>query len=256
MTRHAVPVERPVPGGATNAYVLGDDERLLVDPAGHTSTLDDATDDVDHVAVTHAHPDHVDAVADYAAAANATVWAHASYAGRFADATGVDPDRLFRPGDAVADTGVSVLGAPGHAPDHVAFVAGGEAVTGDLVFAQGSVYVGTPDGDVRSYFGSLRRLLARDFDRIHPGHGDPVADPAARITETYFHRRNREDSVREAVESGARTVGEVVDAAYEKDLGDSRRLAENVVRAHLQKLAVEGHLSWDGERAYPTVAAP
>ncbi|MCD2201994.1 MBL fold metallo-hydrolase [Halobacterium sp. KA-6] len=251
IARYAVPVEAPVPGGATNAYVLGDDEHLLVDPAGRTPELDDAANEVEHVAVTHTHPDHVDAVADYASEADATVWAHASFPERFADATGVEPDRLFRPGDTIADTGVSVLATPGHAPDHVAFVADDEAVTGDLVFADGSVFVGTPDGDVRTYLASLRRLLARDFDTLYPGHGDPIRNPDERIRETYFHRRDRERSVRAAVESGAETVDEILDAAYEKALGDARSLAAKVVRAHLQKLAVEGHVEWDGERARP-----
>ncbi|CQH48604.1 beta-lactamase domain protein [Halobacterium hubeiense] len=251
IARYAVPVEMPVPGGATNAAVLGDDQRLLVDPAARTPALDDAAADINHVAVTHTHPDHVGAVADYADEADATVWAHASFAERFADATGVEPDRLFRPGDAIADTGVSVLATPGHAPDHVAFVADGEAVTGDLVFAEGSVFVGTPDGDVRTYLASLRRLLARDFDAIYPGHGDPIENPGERIRETYFHRRDRERSVRAAVEAGAETVEEILDAAYEKALGDARSLAAKVVRAHLQKLAVEGHVEWDGDRARP-----
>ena len=251
IARYAVPVEAPVPGGATNAYVLGDDERLLVDPAVRTPELDDAADDVDHVAVTHTHPDHVDAVADYATRADAIVWAHASFAERFADATGVEPDRLFRPGDTIAATGVSVMATPGHAPDHVAFVVDNEAVAGDLVFADGSVFVGTPDGDVRTYLASLRRLLARDFETLHPGHGAPIENPDERIRETYFHRRDRERSVRAAVESGAETVDEILDAAYEKALGDARSLAAKVVRAHLQKLAVEGHVEWDGDLARP-----
>lgn len=240
-----------MPGGATNASVLGDDERLLVDPAARTPELDDAITDVDHVAVTHTHPDHVDAVADYAAKAGATVWAHASFAERFAAATGVEPDRLFRPGDTIADTGISVMATPGHAPDHVAFVADREAVTGDLVFADGSVFVGTPDGDVRTYLASLRRLLARDFDALYPGHGAPIENPHERIRETYFHRCDRERSVQAAVESGAETVDEILDAAYENALGDARSLAAKVVRAHLQKLAVEGHVEWDGDRARP-----
>ncbi|MCG1002214.1 MULTISPECIES: MBL fold metallo-hydrolase [Halobacterium] len=251
IARYAVPVQAPVPGGATNAYVLGEGEHLLVDPAGRTPGLDDAADGIDHVAVTHTHPDHVDAVADYAAEADATVWAYAPYAARFADATGTEPDRLFRPGDTLADTGVSVLATPGHAPDHVAFVTDGEAVTGDLVFDDGSVFVGTPDGDIRTYLSSLRRLLARDFDALHPGHGDPIENPDERVRETYFHRRDRERSVRAAVESGAETVDEILDAAYEKALGDARGLAARVVRAHLQKLAVEGHVAWDGDRARP-----
>jgi len=42
-----------------------------------------------------------------------------------------------------------------------------------------------------------------------------------------------------------------VDAAYEKDVSDVRDLARATVRAHLEKLAVEGHVRWDGERARP-----
>lgn len=254
LARHAVPVDLSVPGGATNAYVLGDGDRLLVDPAGRTQALDDAAASVEHVAVTHTHPDHVGAVADYATETDATVWAHAAYSERFADATGVEPDRLFRAGDTIADTGVTVMATPGHAPDHVAFVADGEAVTGDLVFADGSVFVGTPDGDVRTYLGSLRRLLARGFDAIHPGHGNSITAPTERIRETYFHRRDRERRVRAAVEDGAETVEEILDAAYEKALGDARGLAAKVVRSHLRKLAVEGHVQWDGERARPADA--
>ena len=247
--RYAVPVDTRAPQGETNAYVLGSPERLLVDPAGRTSALDDAASDVDHVAVTHAHPDHVGSVAEYAGEANATVWAHAAFADRFERATSVRADRLFRPGDELGETGVVVLDTPGHAPDHVAFVEGSEAVTGDLVFADGSVFVGAADGDMRAYLASLRSVLARDFDRLHPGHGPVVESPRERLTALYDHRRDREQRVLAAVESGALTVEAVLDAAYDKDLTGVRDLAAQTVRAHLDKLAVEGRVEWDGAQA-------
>jgi glyoxylase-like metal-dependent hydrolase (beta-lactamase superfamily II) len=247
--RHAVPVDTRAPQGETNAYLLGHPDRLLVDPAGRTQALDDAASDVDHVAVTHAHPDHVGAVAEYAADAEATVWAHAAFADRFERATGVAPDRVFRPGDELGDTDVAVVDTPGHAPDHVAFVEGSEAVTGDLVLADGSVFVGAADGDMRAYFASLRSLYARNFDRLHPGHGPVVESPRERVRELYDHRRDRERRVLAAVESGATTVDEMLEAAYDKDLSGVRDLAGQTVRAHLHKLAVEGRVAWDGERA-------
>lgn len=249
--RHAVPVETRAPTGETNAYVLGGAERVLVDPAARTAGLDDAAADVDHVAVTHTHPDHVGAVSAYASEADATVWAFAPYADRFAAATGVEPDRCFRGGDELGDSGVAAMATPGHAPDHVAFLAAGDAVTGDLAFADGSAFVGAPDGDLRAYLASLRRVYARDFDTLYPGHGAAVAAPRARVRDLYFHRRDRERRVLAAVESGAESVDAVVDAAYEKDLSGVRDLAARTVRAHLDKLAVEGRVAWDGTRAAP-----
>ncbi len=55
----------------------------------------------------------------------------------------------------------------------------------------------------------------------------------------------------EAVIDGAETIGELLDEAYEKDLAGVRDLARATVRAHLGKLAVEGRVAWDGERATP-----
>ena len=46
---------------------------------------------------------------------------------------------------------------PGHADDHLVFVAGGAAFTGDAVLGQGSVFV---SGRLREYLDGLRRLRA------------------------------------------------------------------------------------------------
>ena len=252
-----VPVETATrgPGGATNAYLLGSDSAILIDPAARTDDLDDAVADADpsHVAVTHHHPDHVGAVADYADACNATLWARASHADAFERATGVAPDRTFRPGDRIAtgDGHVEIVDTPGHAQEHVAFAWNRGAVVGDLAVAVGSVVVGPPDGDMRAYLTSLRRLRARDFESIYPGHGPVIDDPDATLARLLDHRLDREQTVRRAVAEGARTVDEVLDGAYDKDLTGVRDLARATVRAHLQKLAVEGDLDFDGDRAEP-----
>jgi len=249
--RYATPVETRAPHGETNAYVLGDGERVLVDPAARTDALDDAAAGVDHLAVTHAHPDHVGAVAHYARESAATVWAHAAFADGFEDETGVAPDRVFRPGDELGHSGVRVLDTPGHAPDHVAFLADREAATGDLVFADGSVFVGAVDGDMRAYVSSLRRLATRGLDRLHPGHGPAVDAPTARLRDLYAHRRDRERRVLAAVADGCATVDAILDHAYDKDLSGVRDLAGQTVRAHLDKLLVDGRVDWDGAHAAP-----
>ncbi|MFC6737669.1 MBL fold metallo-hydrolase, partial [Halolamina salina] len=67
--RVSIPVETRAPTGATNAYLVGESPAVLVDPAGRTDELDALVEEheVGTIAVTHTHPDHVGAVADYAA---------------------------------------------------------------------------------------------------------------------------------------------------------------------------------------------
>lgn len=251
--RVPVPVATSAPGGETNAYLLGGDDAVLVDPADAVPDIEQRLGRVSHVAVTHHHPDHVGGVAACADRAGATVWARAGRTGGFEAATGVTPDRTFREGTAIptGDGPVTVLETPGHAPEHVAFDAGGTLAVGDLAVAEGSVAVLAPEGDMRAYLGSLRRLHARQPERLLPGHGPAIEQPRATARRLIEHRLERERRVLAAVREGARSVAEVTDAAYEKDVSAVRAMAEATVRAHLEKLAVEGRLRFDGERATP-----
>ncbi|WP_132057384.1 MBL fold metallo-hydrolase [Halorussus amylolyticus] len=249
--RVPVPTGTLAPDGTTNAYLLGREQALLVDPAARTDDLDRAVTDcaVEHVLVTHAHPDHVGAVAHYADACDATVWARAGREDRFERATGISPDRTFREGTPIGPA--TVMETPGHAPDHVALVAGDAVLTGDLVVSEGSVVVGADEGDIRAYLTSLRRLYARNPARLYPGHGPVIDHPRATVERLIRHRLDREAKVLAAVRGGATELDGVLDSAYDKDLSGVRDLARSTVAAHLQKLWVEGKVAWDGERAEP-----
>ncbi|AZH24942.1 MBL fold metallo-hydrolase [Haloplanus aerogenes] len=248
--RIPVPTETTA-GGETNAYLAG---TVLIDPAARTDTLDAAVAErrVDHIAITHAHPDHVAAVAHYAAETGATVHARRGREARFEAATGVVPDRTFVEGERVGD--LTVLDTPGHAPDHVAFETAGGIVSGDLARASGSVAVAAPEGDMRAYLVALRRLLARDPPRLFPGHGPTIDDPRATLRRLYDHRLDRERRIERAVRAGADSVDAVLDAAYDQDLTGVRDLAAATVRAHLDKLAAEGRVRFDRETGQVGVA--
>ncbi|MFB6154915.1 MAG: MBL fold metallo-hydrolase [Haloferacaceae archaeon] len=253
--RVPVGVDTRAPTGETNAYLVGESEALLVDPPARSDALDDAVAarDVAHVAVTHTHADHVGAVAHYAAETGATVWARRGREARFERATGRAPDASLAGGTRIR-TGagpVTVRDAPGHAPDHVAFETADGVLCGDLAVAEGSVAVGAPEGDLRAYLTSLRRLHARDPARLYPGHGPVVTDPRETLSRLVAHRLARERRVEAAVGGGARTLDDVLDAAYEKDLAGVRDLARATVEAHVEKLAVERRVDWD--RANGTV---
>lgn len=245
----------------TNAYVLGREDALLVDPPATHPDLDAALADrsLGHVAVTHHHPDHVGGVARYVERYGPTTWARAGREQSFVTATGVTPDRTFVEGTVIptGDGPVCVLETPGHAPEHVAFAVGhagrgGAILVGDLAVRTGSVAVGAPGGDVRAYLSSLRRLYARDPETLHPGHGPRIEDPRGTVERLVRHRLARERRVLSAVRGGARTVEEILEAAYDKDLGGVREMAAATVEAHLEKLAVEGTVVRDGDRVEPT----
>lgn len=255
IVRRSVPATTRAPGGRTNAYLIGTQPAILVDPAARTEELDRLVDEraVEHIVLTHTHPDHVGAVDAYASETNATVWARYGRTNRFREATGRRPDRELRSGATIrlGDERVRVLDAPGHAPDHVALEAGadGPIVCGDCAVSEGSVVVAAPEGDMRAYLSTLRRLWATDPPVLHPGHGPVIDTPRKTLERLLTHRYRRERRVLEAVENGAGSLEEVLEAAYEKDLAGVRDLARATVRAHLEKLAVEGWLEWDGERA-------
>jgi len=251
--RYTVTVSTPGPMGATNAYVVGETDGLLIDPAGWQPELAAAcAGTVSHVAVTHHHPDHVGGVKQYASEYDLTVWARAGRENAFETATGVHPDRSYYPGEQLpAAGGVEVLDTPGHAPEHTAFGVADGVLTGDSVVAEGSVAVAAPEGDMRAYLSSLRRLAARDPARLYPGHGPLVDTPRESCERLLEHRLDRESRIREAVKAGARTVAEIVDSAYEKDVSAVRDLAAATVITHLEKLVVESDIAWDGEYAVP-----
>ena len=237
-----------VPGGTTNTYLVGE-PGVLVDPVAGVDRLDIDPAIIDHVVVTHTHPDHVAGVETVSQETDATVWAYAPYRDRFSAETGIEPDRTFGAGDTIGSSGVEVLGLPGHTPDHVGYVVGSSAIIGDLARADGSVMVGDSDGDMRAYYTSLRRLIHSEIETAYPGHGPPIEDPAGRFEELLAHRLERERRVLRAVEGGARRPSEIVAAAYSKDLTGVEDAAEATVRAHLSKLSIEDRVTWDGSVA-------
>jgi glyoxylase-like metal-dependent hydrolase (beta-lactamase superfamily II) len=228
----------------TNTWLLGRDPCFVVDPGplmrAHVDrVMSDARDrgGIGGIAVTHDHVDHTEAVRELRERAGGVPVAAASYEG--ADVRLGDGDE-FGPLRAVA--------TPGHAPDHLAYVAGGVCFTGDAVLGEGSVFVWPDPGALRGYLDALGRLRAMDLRVICPGHGPVVYDPPAKLDEYVAHRLDRERRLVAALAAGLRTADELLDRVWSDAPAALRPAATVTLTAHLDKLDEEGRLPDDVER--------
>jgi glyoxylase-like metal-dependent hydrolase (beta-lactamase superfamily II) len=91
------------------------------------------------------------------------------------------------------------------------------------------------------YLESLERLRSEGVDRIAPGHGELLEDPAAVLDRYVAHRLEREAAILGALREAGRAGVEQLVAAVYVDVPDDRHpIARYSVWAHLRKLAAEG----------------
>jgi glyoxylase-like metal-dependent hydrolase (beta-lactamase superfamily II) len=234
--------------GGTNTWVVGRDPCWVVDPG---PALDEHVAAVvaeargrggaEGIVLTHDHGDHAEAVPAVAEALGAPV-AAARYDGA---------DRRIGDGDEIGP--FSVVATPGHAPDHLAFVAGRVCFTGDAILGEGSVFIAPDPGALSGYLAALERLHGTELLVLCPGHGPPVTDPAAKIGEYIAHRLDRERRLLEALAGGRRTVDELLGVVWDDVHAALRPAAAVTLAAHLDKLEEEGRLPEGVERPQWTI---
>jgi glyoxylase-like metal-dependent hydrolase (beta-lactamase superfamily II) len=230
ITRLLAPNPSPLTLSGTNTWVVGRDPAWVVDPGpAIESHLEAVAAEVaarggaGGIALTHDHADHSEAVPALRERLGGVPL------GSFDTLHGGDRFGPF-----------TVLAVPGHADDHLVFVAGRAAFTGDAVLGEGSVFV---SGRLREYLDGLERLRALDLERIYPGHGDEVTDPAAKLDQYLAHRADRERKLLAALEAGAEGEDALLDAAWDDAPAAVRPFAAITLRAHLEKLREEGRLT-------------
>ncbi len=252
----------------TNTYILGKSEVAIIDPGpmldSHLAAIVDAVAGrrVVGILVTHAHRDHSPAAAPLARRVGAPVMAFGTAAAGRSEAMralpatggeGVDttfaPDVALPDGAEVAGDGwrLRAIWTPGHMANHLSFhwIEGRAVFTGDTVMGWASTLISPPDGDVGQYMTSLDRLEATDARRFHPGHGDPVAAPAARCRELRTHRRTREAEILAALDESDR-IPDIVARVYADTPPTLHVAAARNVLAHLIHLAEQGRAASDG----------
>lgn len=192
-----------------NCYVVTDSASgatAIVDPGSDgdrlVAEIERMSTDVVAVWVTHAHVDHIGAIATVKRRWNVPVYLHPldqplyRVGGRQAQLYGIPyeepppPDREFSEGDEVTlgATKVGVMHAPGHSPGHVVLHADGHALVGDCLFAGSVGRTDLPFSNAAHLEASLARIAALPADTtIHPGHGDRSTIGEERISNPFLN---------------------------------------------------------------------
>jgi glyoxylase-like metal-dependent hydrolase (beta-lactamase superfamily II) len=227
----------------TNSWLTGRDPAWLIDPGpdleSHVAALCDEIDrrgGLAGIALTHSHPDHVDALAKV----------KERYPRALVAAAAGEVDVLLREGTRFGP--LDAVLTPGHARDHVSLITGNAAFTGDAVLGQGSVYVSPYSGALAAYLAGIDRLRKRDLEVLCPGHGPLVLDAIAKLDQYSAHRREREKKLLSALAAGKRTVEALLDAVWSDVPAERRSAAAWTLAAHLDKLDDERRLPDGVER--------
>ncbi|ABG04089.1 beta-lactamase-like protein [Rubrobacter xylanophilus DSM 9941] len=179
-----------------NCYILGDEASgsgALVDPGDEAVRIALAVEqtglEIEKILLTHAHIDHVGAVASLVEEYGCPVLAHreseplleqlptqALMMGlRFGKVPRLDGYIEDRERVEVGGLTLEALYTPGHAPGHLAFYleSEGALLSGDALFAGSVGRTDLPGGDAGLLMRSIkeRMLVLPDETVVHPGHG-------------------------------------------------------------------------------------
>jgi len=247
-------------GPGTNTYLLGENAIAVLDPGPAIPAHIDAIQEnspapIRWILVTHTHPDHSPAARPLAEATGAELLGRSPPAGPQQDQT-FAPDRELGDGDRLesAEFAVRAVQTPGHASNHLCYLLEGLGwvFTGDHVMNGSTVVINPPDGHMGDYLDSLDRVKALNPEKLAPGHGGLLHDPASALDWLVTHRLEREAMVVAVLEaSGGGSLGELVKKVYDEVDSRLHGLAERSLLAHLIKLREDNRARETDQNWYP-----
>jgi glyoxylase-like metal-dependent hydrolase (beta-lactamase superfamily II) len=245
----------------TNTFIVGRGIVAIIDPGpddeAHLAAVLNAVrgETVSHILVTHTHMDHSPLAAKLAAATGAKTYSAISPArsmvssGVRLDASvdhGFAPDVSLSDGDVVEGKGwaLEAVFTPGHMANHMSFCLKKEKtlMVGDHVMAWSTTVVAPPDGNMKDYMGSLRKLLKRDEAIYYPAHGPEKHNPLGLVRAILAHRKMREEAIYNRVKAGDGTIGEIVANVYADIDPRLHEAAGLSTLAHLEHLIENGRV--------------
>ena len=192
-----------------NSYLVVDDRSsraVIVDPGSEGERLVEAIDrsgaTLEAIWITHAHVDHVGAIAFVKRKWDVPIYLH-PLDRRLYDAAGLQaqvyglpfeeppaPDHEFADGQQikVGDAEMTVLHAPGHSPGHVVIHGNGIALVGDCLFAGSIGRTDLPFSNPPQLAASLERISALPPETVvYPGHGMETTIGQERLSNPFLN---------------------------------------------------------------------
>ena len=247
--RLVAPNSSMMTGPGTNTYLFGEKEIAVLDPgpdirSHREAIMQFAGAPIRWILATHTHPDHSPGASVLAEITGAIVLGRPAPEGRHQDDT-FQPDTFLHDGEKL-ETDEFVLEAihtPGHASNHVCLLHKdcNWLFTGDHVIDGSTVVINPPDGNMKQYIESLRRVRRLECDALAPGHGELIRNPERAIDWIIDHRLERESKVTAALAANpGLTTHELVPHVYTDIDKKLYNLAERSLLAHLLKLEEDG----------------
>jgi len=254
--RIVAPNPGPLTGPGTNTYVVGTDRAVVIDPGcddrAHLERILEVTGGaVERIVCTHSHPDHSPGAAWLRQRTGAPVYGLPAPDDGHQDPS-YAPDATISEGECIAagDSQLRAIHTPGHASNHVCLVLeeSGLLFTGDHLMSGSTVIIIPPDGSMRLYLESLRRLRGLPVRSLAPGHGGLMPGAGAEIDRVIGHRLAREARLVRALEArGAATLDDVLAEVYADVPRSLHVYARHSLLAHAVKLVEEGRAHVEGE---------
>ncbi len=192
-----------------NCYLVMDDRTnraVVVDPGGEgeriVGAIDDSGAELEAIWITHAHVDHVGAIAAVKRKWDVPIYLHPldrrlyDAASRQAEVYGIPfeeppaPDRELADGQElkVGNVEMKVMHAPGHAPGHVVIHGNGIALVGDCLFAGSIGRTDLPLSNPPQLAATLEKISALDPDTVvYPGHGMETTIAEERLSNPFLN---------------------------------------------------------------------
>jgi glyoxylase-like metal-dependent hydrolase (beta-lactamase superfamily II) len=206
---------------------------------------------IESVVCTHSHPDHSPGAAELRTRTGARVYGLPAPRDPYQDPS-YAPDVELRDGELVGnrDLRLRVVTTPGHVSNHACLLLEDEGIlfTGDHLMQGATVVIIPPEGSMRDYLASLRRLQHMPVTSLAPGHGSVIPDAQAEISRVIAHRLGREAKVVAALSARSRaTIDELVPVVYDDVPVSLHGWARHSLLAHAIKLVEEGRATVSGD---------